>query len=230
VDLIAKFSAGCDERETNLARELIAACLAADLGLPVPEPLLVEIDDEWIGTISDAIIRARVAGSCRVAFGSTLMTGQYSVWNSGTPIPDTLRPTAAAIFVFDAIIQNADRREENPNCLVNGESVRIFDHELAFMHRMILGWRPPWAIGSLQVLEAPGKHIFRANLVGCAIDYAPIKAAWTGITDQRLAGYRQALPPEWMGSAASIDSAISLIRDARDNIDGCLVEVNRVLT
>src|SRR5262249_26198574 len=31
-----------------------------------------------------------------------------------------------------AIIQNPDRRTENPNCLVRGESIRIFDHDLAF--------------------------------------------------------------------------------------------------
>lgn len=41
VQLVVKFSAGCMEREKNLAIEAIAAMLAADLTLPVPEPFLV---------------------------------------------------------------------------------------------------------------------------------------------------------------------------------------------
>ena len=35
VEVVAKFSAGCDEGVVDLAREVISACLAADLGLPV---------------------------------------------------------------------------------------------------------------------------------------------------------------------------------------------------
>jgi hypothetical protein len=43
VEVFAKLSAGCDQGVVNLAREAIAACLAADLGLPVPRPWLVEV-------------------------------------------------------------------------------------------------------------------------------------------------------------------------------------------
>jgi hypothetical protein len=32
VEIVAKFSAGCEEKEASLAREVIAACLAGDLG------------------------------------------------------------------------------------------------------------------------------------------------------------------------------------------------------
>ena len=39
VEVFVKLSAGCDQGVVNLAREAIAACLAADLGLPVPRPV-----------------------------------------------------------------------------------------------------------------------------------------------------------------------------------------------
>lgn len=48
VELIAKFSASCDEGAVNLAREVVAGCLAGDLGLPIPEPFLVEVSPECL--------------------------------------------------------------------------------------------------------------------------------------------------------------------------------------
>lgn len=51
---------------------------------------------------------------------------------------EATRPTAAGVLLFDAIIQNPDRRDENPNCLVQGNELRMIDHELAFAHRLIL--------------------------------------------------------------------------------------------
>ena len=42
IEVFCKLSAGCFEDVTSLAREVVAACLAIDLNLPVPTPYLVE--------------------------------------------------------------------------------------------------------------------------------------------------------------------------------------------
>jgi hypothetical protein len=230
VEVVGKFSAGCEENEVNLAREVIAAYLGADLGLPVSEPMIVATTPEWISSIPDPTARAKVRSSCPLGFGSKLVTGQYSLWNAGTMITASMLPMAAAIFTFDAIIQNFDRRDENPNCLVNGEQILIFDHEVAFTHRLVIGWKPPWVLGSLQALEPPGRHIFRAGLLEYDIDFGPIRTAWMRITDDKIDGYREAVPQEWKVNTGAIDAALSLIKDARNNIEGCLTEISRVLT
>jgi hypothetical protein len=173
VSAVAKFSDFCDQRETHLAREIVAACLASDLALPVPEPMLIEIPAGWSDIIPDQLLRARVAASNPIAFGSKLMTGGFSAWTPDTRIKEAMYDIAAAVFAFDAIIQNPDRRTSNPNCLVRGEDIRIFDHELAFAHRIVL---------------------------------------------------------EWAHVAADVDSALTLIRDARNNIDACITEIRRVLS
>jgi len=137
---------------------------------------------------------------------------------------------ALGIFVFDAIIQNDDRREGNANCLVMGEHLRIIDHELAFAHRLIFtGWQPPWQLGGLQRLVNPGAHIFRDKLRRAALNFDPIRAAWAALSDGRIEGYASALPGEWATAAADAAAAIRLIKDARDHIDGCLNEIKRVL-
>lgn len=142
-------------------------------------------------------------------------------------------PMAAGIFVFDGIIQNPDRRSVNPNCLVRGDELRIFDHELAFSHdlpRIGQPWTRPWVLGGLKSLETNGNHIFRAGLKGRSIDFGSIRAAWQGLSDAHIADYEGELPAEWTDVARAAASAAKLIRDARDNIDAVLQEVKRVLS
>lgn len=230
VDVIAKFSSGCDERESSLAREVIAACLAGDLGLPVPEPLLVEVPPHWPATVTDPVLRAQIQASSPVAFGSTKIDAPYVAWNSGTWISEAMLPVCAAIFVFDALLQNVDRRVENPNCLVLGPALRIIDHELSLSFTKFLGWRAPWVDGGLSSLEFPGMHIFRSGLRGRMIDFDPIRQAWLSVTELSIQNYGSAVPASWMPAAsAAVDEALQLIRNVRDHIDGCLTEVGRVL-
>ncbi|WP_395697214.1 HipA family kinase [Methylocella sp.] len=230
VEVVAKFSGGCDQGNINLAREVIGACLAGDLGLPVPEPFLIDIPTDWAATIPDGNERAKVQRSSSVAFGSRAMTRQFNVWTPGNLISEIMLALAAGIFVFDGIIQNPDRKSDNPNCLVRGDELRIFDHELAFAHGLIIGWKPPWVIGGLKPMEANGNHIFRAGLKGRSIDFGPIRTIWTGLSDAQIADYEGALPAEWTDVASAAASATKLIRDARDNIDAVLEEVKRVLS
>jgi len=231
VEVVTKCSAGCEQKETSLATEVIGACLAADLGLPIPEPFLVELGPEFISSVPDthAVHRNRMIASNFVAFGSRHVTGQYSAWTNGNLISEAMLPSAAAIFAFDGIIQNPDRRDGNPNCLVRGDDIRIIDHELAFAHRLILQWKAPWKVGGLQNLEAPGQHIFRAGLKGKQIDYGSIRAAWAGLSDAQISAYGNAVPAEWADATNSVASALQLIKDARDNIDACITEIQRVL-
>ena len=229
VEVVAKFSASCDGRESALVREVIAACLAVDLGLPVPESFLVDVPRDWADLVADPAQRAKIRASSSVAFGSRQITGGYAVWHSEVRIDEAMLPVAAAIFTFDAIIQNVDRRADNPNCLVKGSQIRIFDHELAFTHGVVIGWKPPWVLGGLKPLETPGFHIFRPGLFRRAIDFGPIRNVWAGLPDSRIEEYEQVLPDEWAAALDVSKAALALIRDARDRIDACLAEVKRVL-
>lgn len=229
VEVVTKCSAGCEQREISLAAEVIGACLAADLDLPILEPFLVELDPQFIASVPDPVQRERMSASNSVAFGSKHVTGQYSAWTTGSLISEVMLPNAAAVFTFDGIIQNPDRRDGNPNCLVRGDEIRIIDHELAFAHGLILFWKAPWKVGGLGTLETPGFHIFRAGLKGRQIDYGPIRAAWAGLSDAQILAYGNAIPTEWASATDSVASALQLIKDARDNINACITEIERVL-
>jgi hypothetical protein len=231
VEVFVKLSAGCDQAVVNLAREAIAACLAADLGLPVPKPWLVEIPPEIIPVVTDAQIADKLRRSCPVAFGSTLTPG-FTVWSVGQRLSDAMRPVASGILLFDAIIQNPDRGTVRPNCLVSGNELRIIDHEASFTHTLVLpksSWVAPWALGGMNIFSTPMYHIFVHELKGAPTDFAPIKSRWAALSDARLQEYERSIPPEWAAARPDIDAALKLIAEARDNIDACIRELRRIL-
>ncbi|MGE3710706.1 MAG: HipA family kinase [Hyphomicrobiaceae bacterium] len=230
VEVIAKFAGGCDRGETALAMEVVAACLAADLGLPIPTPYLLAIDPAWVRTIPDAAYRDIVARSGAIAYGSTDVGSDYRAWTSYDRLTPQLMPVALAIFCFDAFINNSDRRDGNPNCLRKDEQLRIFDHELTFLYKGVLLWREPWKVSALAPFASPGRHIFQTKLKGQALDMAPVRAAWAALSDGRLASYKGSLPAAWSNTGAAVDDAISLIQGVRNHIDDALAEVRRVLT
>lgn len=230
VEVVAKFSGGCDEKTVGLAKEVIAACLAADLGLPVPRPYLLEMRPDFIRSVSDVTVQRLMSTSHQIAFGSTDVGPGFRVWSMADRINDKIAGTALAVFCFDAFIVNVDRRENNPNLLIKGQDVRIIDHEAAFVHRLLRlsGWREPWIMGALAPLATPGHHIFYAGLKGRNLDTTPIEKTWGSITDVKLQEYRNCVPQAWAADAV-VNDAIDLIRGVRDNIAAALAEVRRIL-
>ncbi len=174
VPTVVKFSDCCELKEVHLVREAIASMLAGDLGLPIPEPFLVVVPNEWPSVIGEADRRARVHASSRIAFGSKLVTGGFQIWTTETRLTEGMIDTAGAIFAFDGIIQNPDRKPSNPNCLVRGEEIRIFDHELAFAHGLVLNWQGPWRVGGLAWLTGRDSHIFFTGLKRSGVDLPPL--------------------------------------------------------
>ena len=158
VEVVAKFSAGCDRKVTALVMEAIAAMLAADLDLPVPEPFLVTLEPEFIAGVSDKTVADLARHSNPVAFGSRHLPPGYTSWPVGKAIPKDALATAAEIFAFDALIVNDDRRSVNPNCLFSGSSLAIYDHEMAFFIKGVVGWQPPWEISSLESFKRTPRH------------------------------------------------------------------------
>jgi len=230
-EVVAKFSAGCERKVGGLIAETIAAMLAIDLDLPVPEPVLVQFDAEFVRLIRlrDPALADRAEHSLRIAFGSSKLPPGFTVIPRGKPVPQMLRPDAAEILAFDALVQNSDRRPENPNCLLDGRTFAIFDHELAFLTKGVIGWRPPWERGALESIKGPNRHVFFSDLQGKSVDFNRLMGAWQAVSETRLHDYRQALPPAWNDDGGIAEEIVDYIRSVRDNIAPALAEIARVL-
>lgn len=230
IEVFCKFSAGCDEGVASLAREVVATCLAADLKLPVPTPYLVEIPSTLASAVTTSDIAKKLQTSSPVGFGSARVEGQFSVWSKGNRVTDAMQPLALGALVFDAIIENSDRRPSNPNCLVARNDIRLIDHELSFPPISgLLNRQPPWQLGSLRWMGSADGHIFARKIRKHHLEFGPLRALWTAISDDRLLEYRAAIPSEWNKALLTVDDALNRVRNARDNFDGVIAEIRRIL-
>ena len=62
------------------------------------------------------------------------------------------------------------------------------------------------------------------------IDFEPIRNRWIGLSNTCLQEYGSAGPTEWATDQDGIDAALELIADARNNIDACIGELERILS
>src|SRR5262249_24927187 len=67
----------------GMANEVVAACLAQDLGLPSTKPYLVQIDPDLVQAIQDADAQQVLRSSVPIAFGLEAAGNQWNPWSAG---------------------------------------------------------------------------------------------------------------------------------------------------
>jgi hypothetical protein len=232
VELVLKFSAGCDLGERALVTEALAALLAADLDLPAPEPFLVRVNADLAETITDGAIRERATQSIGWNFGSKKLPPGFSTVPMDRPIPNALVPLACEILAFDTFIANPDRTAANPNCLSNGRGFAILDHEAAFFTEGLIGWKAPWEPGGIRFPKGlpPGnRHLFLEALRGETADLQRLAGAFDLLTPSRLAEYRAALPPEWIENIPASDGILNYLQELKDHVEPAIQNLKEAL-
>jgi hypothetical protein len=234
-EVFVKVSSGRECSVEGLMNEMLGSLLAADLGLPVNEPFLVELDPDFIQSVVRPDIRARLATSCPLAFASKAAGQQWRRWVPSDKIAAAQVELALGVIAFDGFIANSDRGPRNSNLLVRDLDWRVIDHEGAFCFRTKLFPRcEPWKLGNLDLLRRYGEdseHVFARLLAKRDdLDFTGLRARWSGLSDARLAQYDATLPEEWEAERPNLAGAILHLKQVRDNIDLCVTELKRVLT
>lgn len=214
----------------GLANEALAVCVGGHVGVPCCEPFLVELTPEWIDSIADAPTREVLRRSNQLAFASMSAGEGWRPWLPGDVVTAERRDAALAVLALDAFAENPDRRPSNTNLLVKGPALRAIDHEMMFRIRMLLPRPTPWAVGGLNRLTEPDGHVLALLLRGTqGLDFGPIRAAWSGLSDEVLDACEACLPVQWANAAEAVQGALTHLRNVRDRIDECLTEIGRVL-
>jgi hypothetical protein len=215
-EFVVKLRQGIDSGVVGLTSELLASLLAEKLGIRTPNPAIVEIDPAIGGLLSarDSEMTRLIKNSGGLNFGSEVLVGGYSVWPIDKSVPASLKSLAGEVFSFDALIQNPDRKVNNPNFLWKGEEIFLIDHELAFSFLFQIGERAdPWSLQG-NAGDFMNDHVFCRELKGQEIDLARFQGALEAICDDDLAGMFDQIPREWNNdSIAKISSHLKSVRD-----------------
>jgi hypothetical protein len=215
-EYVVKLRAGTEAGATGLCCELLASLLADELGLPRPTSAIVEIDPRIGDLLSpkDADVAAIIRKSGGLNFGSKALSGGYCTWPVNKSIPASLIQIAAEIYAFDGLIQNPDRKANNPNLLWKRDEIYIIDHELAFSFLFQIGAAGlPWELAG-QAGDFLADHVFGRDLKGKAFDLNRFKNALDGLTDFTLGALIDQVPIEWKNDHLSrIREHIAMVRD-----------------
>jgi hypothetical protein len=198
---VVKFR-GAGQGPKALIAEAIVALLGLAVGLPVPRPAVVDLEEGFGRSEPDPEIQDILRGSVGANFGLAYLPGALAF----DPAVDggLLTPERAADIVWlDAYVTNVDRTPRNTNLLVCGRQVWLIDHGAAlFMHHRWAGWR--------QRIQSPFAQIADHVLLPIAGDLrAADKRLRPRLTADTIARVVAAVPEEWLGGEEDefVDSA-----------------------
>src|SRR5579859_5299325 len=137
---VVKFR-GAGQGPKALIAEALVASIALAVGLPVPTPAVVDLEDGFGRSEPDAEIQDLLQASIGANFGLEFLPGALAF----DPAVDggLLSPELAADVVWlDAYVTNVDRTPRNTNLLVCRQQMWLIDHGAAlFIHHRWSGWR-----------------------------------------------------------------------------------------
>src|SRR4051812_34907915 len=118
---------GAGQGTKALAAEIVAGELARELGLPVPELVLIELDPALGAAEPDPEIQELIAASAGVNLGVDFLPGALPYLPTHPPDAEL----AAEIVWLDALVTNVDRTPRNPNLLRWHGRLYLIDHGAA---------------------------------------------------------------------------------------------------
>ena len=223
-DFVVKFADSGELTPRGRLCEFTAALLAQYLGVPVVEPAIVTISDEFALILPPTQKPAVKPGNYR-HFGSRYLGSGWVIYVPGKQLEKSLLDSALCIYVFDMLIQNGDRRNGKPNVMTDGEALKAYDHELAFpfLFPLLEEKREAWQV---QHLKCATNHVFFPLLHGHKLDLEPCIESIRGLKDDimQISG---AIPAEW--SSKDLDTIFLHLAQVRDNVDKFADEITRVL-
>jgi hypothetical protein len=130
---------GAGHGRKALVAELLAGELGRQLGLPVPDLVLVELDAALSKAEPDGEIQDLLERSAGTNVGLDFLPGALPFAPAVGPRPDP--ELAAAVVWFDALTTNVDRTPRNPNLIVWHRRLYLIDHGSAlYVHH---AWKDP---------------------------------------------------------------------------------------
>lgn len=180
--------------------ELIGGQLARLLGLSAPSVAVVDVHHDFVNLVPQQFQQV-FHDSMGANFGTEFIGPGASVWPQGMKLKPSERCSAAAIFAFDVLVQNPDRRVENPNLLVKADAFYAIDNEQAFslMVVPIIGgfnypWTPEFVTNGSRFVA---NHVFYRQLRSHGVTLEQFEQRLQGITDDEVSNMIRSVPTEW---------------------------------
>lgn len=213
---------GAGQGARALVAEIIVGQLGRALGLPVPELVLITLDEALARTERDQEIQELLVASVGQNVGLAYLSGSLML-DAAAPGPGLDGTLASRIVMFDAFTTNVDRTARNPNLLEQQGKLWLIDHGAA------LYWHHDWD-GSLTGADRRFGLVKDHVLLRFA-DALPEAAQWLvqGLPDEALAAALADVPAAWLADEPAAAEArraayVAYLRARREAAQGFVQE------
>ena len=183
-------------------------------------------NDNFLETLSEHTDYKNIQKSKNsLNFGSVKIAGDTDISRFATLTPQQLQQ-AAKIFVFDVMIQNADRRFEKPNMFFAKGNIHIIDHELAFGFLDTLPFlRSPksYILNQTDVNSAKNHFFYPVLQQNKLLNWAELFEEFSHLPNDFWKKVRDIMPPQWQTS--EIDQIETHITQIIDNFELLKIEI-----
>jgi HipA-like kinase len=194
---VLKLVGGADGPQV-LAAEWIGSRLCGAVGLPTLELVALDLDRELAAGIVESELREEIQRGAGLCLGTRELPGARAATLAELERADD--DFALRVLWIDILIENPDRRTQNPNVLKWGNSLVPIDHASAFP------FHHSWDLDESQPtrdLGAPTDHVYgnrapRLRSIGGAVSAALGRDSLNAIC--------ASVPDEWLG-ALSFENA-----------------------
>jgi len=198
-----------------LANDYLACRLARMVGLSVPEPVIILLDEKTIleQQITFTLAGRAVAVRPGLQFGSALVTGQVLDWLPGTMLRRVrnLREFAG-LLAFDKWIGNADGRQ-----VVFHRNMRERKYTASFID---FGYS--FNAGEWSFPDAPLRGVYGLNDVYAQIqswsDFDPWLSRIERFPARQLQGIADEIPCEWYGERDELHCLLDCLLERRSRV------------
>jgi len=203
---------GAGQGTRALIAELVSGEIARALGLPVPELVFAELEEELARTEPDPEIHALIKDSAGLNLALDYLPGSVT-FDPAVHKPDP--DLASRILWFDAYVSNVDRTARNTNMLLWHRRLWLIDHGATLYFHHI----PDWESGVSRARE-PFALIERHVLLPFASSLPAIDETMAAaLAPEVITAILSLVPDAWLAAEASSDPAALRAAYARYLLD-----------
>ena len=195
---VVKFR-GAGQGPKALVAELIGGEIGRALDLPIPELVLVELDEAFGRAERDPEIQVPLKASVGLNLALDYLPGSF-MFDPTVPREIDL-VLASRIVWFDAYITNPDRTVRNPNILSWHSKLWLIDHGASLYFHY--AWDPA-TLQRQRAFPAIRDHVLLPWATRLAEVDAPLQAR---LTDETLAQIVAEIPADWLADDPAIGNA-----------------------
>lgn len=211
-EFYAKFAGLPEVTERSLFAEMTGNVLARSCGITTGEPAFIEIHPSF----SDFLRHMDVRLSAGLGVGSRNLGAGLGPPAFGRWSQEQVEE-AARLYLFDLLVQNPDRRPDNPNCLVVSRRLAAIDFEtcFSFLYPVVGPPVQPWELSRHGIAR---RHLFFSEVKEAGVEWHVLVDGMLTVMMHAMGAAEVWMPVSWKDWYGHVRHHLSTLKEHEQTV------------